>query len=149
MKGLTGLFRRTPSDRELLKSHIQQPSVWMTAFPEEHRGQWLFWLATGLCVCVFTVFALHHVRIHGETMRLRFALGDAQEQVQALQAERHHLEKEWAILVAPERLMPMATQKLGLVAPKRHLILRLPSKEMHTQTGVHLAQRTSSQVSVR
>ncbi|MCB9641331.1 MAG: hypothetical protein H6728_15875 [Myxococcales bacterium] len=150
MKGLTGLFRRAPSDRELLKSHLTHQSVWMTAFPEEHRGQWLYWLTVGLCVCVFTGFALFHIRIHGETMRLRFALGQAQEQAQATQAERRHLEKEWAVLVAPERLMPLASRKLGLVTPKRNFIVRLPDKDMHAKGGVHLAQRSPSrQVQIR
>ncbi|MCK6509045.1 hypothetical protein L6R29_03620 [Myxococcota bacterium] len=149
MKGLTGLFHRTPSDRELLKSHIEQPSVWQTAFPEERRGQWLYWLAVGLCICVFTGFVLYHIRLHADTMRLRLALGETQKQVLAIQVERRHLEKEWAELVAPERLMPMAIQKLGLVAPKRQLIVRLPNKEMRSQTGVHLAQRNTSHSSAR
>ena len=145
MKWTTSWFRRVPSDRELLKSHlIEHTSVWEVVFPEEHRWQWVYGLALGLCVCVMTGFALYHIQLHGQATKLNYRLNDAQTLLQTLQTEQQHLRRTHAALLAPKYLVPLATEQLGLKPTQRKHIFRLPSllsKRAQQQQPIQLADR--------
>jgi cell division protein FtsL len=70
--------------------------------------------------------ALAQVWVRLQVVAVGYALSNARQLVATLEGERQALEAQWRALTAPARLAELATQRLGLAAPRPEQVVRVP-----------------------